>query len=68
MKQQSLDLPVAVPSLPKQGGTIATTNTTVAHSGATGELNLSISCPVTQGRGLTPSLNVDYQTSQGNGP
>ncbi|ODS24948.1 hypothetical protein AB835_01425 [Candidatus Endobugula sertula] len=68
MTRQNADLVVNPPSLPKQGGAISTAPTSPVHAGSTGDLQFSIPCPVTEGRGLTPSLALSYKTSQGNGP
>ncbi|MFA0077742.1 SpvB/TcaC N-terminal domain-containing protein [Vibrio artabrorum] len=70
VNQDSSHITVNVPQLPKQGGAITTTQTTLGNVGPTGELQFSIPFPVSQGtvRELIPSLALSYQTNQGNGP
>ncbi|MGF1900417.1 SpvB/TcaC N-terminal domain-containing protein [Aliivibrio sifiae] len=68
MTQKSTNMAINLPSLPKQGGAISTAQTAPVHAGPTGDFQYSIPCPVTEGRSLTPSLAINYQTSQGNSP
>ncbi|QUM88678.1 toxin [Moritella sp. 36] len=67
MSQQTSDLVINAPQLPKQGGAIMSAQTTPGHAGPTGDMSFSIPFPVSQGRGFAPSLSLSYQTSQGNG-
>jgi len=68
MSQQANNLTINSPQLPQQGGTIATVQTTPGHAGPTGDLQFSIPLPISNGRGFTPSLALQYQTAQGNSP
>ncbi|MPY26929.1 SpvB/TcaC N-terminal domain-containing protein [Shewanella sp. YLB-07] len=68
MSQTTTNLAINPPELPQRGGTINTAQTTPGHAGPTGDLQFSIPVPVSEGRGLAPSLALSYQTAQGNSP
>lgn len=66
--QNTDNLQLEAPSLPKGGGAITGLKGSVAAAGPDGAATLSLPLPVSPGRGYAPNLTLSYHSRAGNGP
>ena len=64
--QNSTNIQVQMPSLPKGGGAINGMGETLTSGGPNGMASLSIPLPISAGRGSAPALSLSYSSSGGN--
>ncbi|MBY0445048.1 MAG: virulence protein, partial [Burkholderiales bacterium] len=64
--QQTQQIRLESPSLPKGGGSIAGMGESLGGAGADGIATLSLPLPVSAGRGVAPVLSLDYSSGGGN--
>ena len=62
------DLKIDTPSLPKGGGAIQGTGKGWASVGTRGTATFEIALPISPARGYAPTLALTYQSTAGNGP
>jgi hypothetical protein len=68
MKQSSQSsVNFTAPSLPKGGGAIQGMGESVGQAGPTGMSSMSLPLPISAGRGVAPSLGLNYSSGGGNG-
>lgn len=65
--QNTSNVKLETPSLPKGGGAISGLNANLVASGPDGAATLSIPLPVNAGRGYSPDLALTYHSRSGNG-
>ncbi|CNF36018.1 SpvB/TcaC N-terminal domain-containing protein [Yersinia kristensenii] len=66
--QNSDELRLSAPSLPKGGGALTGLSGTPGNAGPDGAASLTLPLPVSAGRGYAPALAIQYSSQAGNGP
>lgn len=66
--QNSQNLSITLPSLPEGGGSLRGMGEALTVTGTNGSVALSLPLPVSAGRGVAPSMALNYASTAGNGP
>lgn len=66
--QNSDNLTLEAPSLPKGGGALTGLSGQMGAAGPDGAATLAVALPISAGRGYAPALGLSYSSQAGNGP